>query len=164
MSDIDKRIEDRIRAFTEELRDLLREAAIEAITTALSSPLAAVGNSESDSLERTAKHRRISKSLRSAPSLASRRSPQQMAHVVDLLYAQITAQPGQTIEQIAKAIGMTPRQLSRPVRQLLAARRIKKTGIKRYTRYFPVHARPSKPSSPNATSKSRTRSRKRPAR
>jgi len=156
MSDIDKRIEDRIRAFTQELRDLLRQAAVEAITTALSSSPPA--NASSQPTERAAKRKRSSSPSRQTIAPAERRSPQQMARVVDLLLAQVTAQPGQTIEQIAKALGMPVRQLSRPVGKLLASGRIRKTGIKRYTRYFPADA-PSSARAKKASSKHRRRSR-----
>lgn len=156
MSDIDKRIEDRIRAFTQELRDLFRQAAVEAITTALSSSPPTSATSEPT--ERTAKRKRASSSSRSTPPPSQRRSPQQMARVVDLLLAQITAHPGQTIEQIAQALDMPVPQLSRPVAKLLTAGRLRKTGIKRYTKYFPQGA-PSPTPAKKASSKPRRRSR-----
>jgi hypothetical protein len=81
-----------------------------------------------------------------------------MARIVDLLLVQITAHPGQAIEQIAQALGMPVRQLSRPVAKLLAARRIRKTVIKRYTKYFPPDAPPS--TAKKASSKPRRRSRR----
>jgi hypothetical protein len=64
----------------------------------------------------------------------ARRSPQELAAEANRLLVAIKAQPGSTIEQLKVATKVTSPEI--PIKSLLAAKRIKKSGLKRATRYF----------------------------
>ena len=66
-----------------------------------------------------------------------KRSPNAIAGTVNALLAAINAEPGRRIEEIATRMGEPTRDLVLPVKKLLAAKQIKKTGARRATRYFP---------------------------
>ena len=64
----------------------------------------------------------------------ARRSPQELAAEANRLLVAIKAKPGSTIEQLKVATKVTSPEI--PIKSLLAAKRIRKTGEKRATRYF----------------------------
>ena len=49
----------------------------------------------------------------------------------------IKSNPGQGVEQIAKALGTSTKELTLPIRKLLGDKKITSKGQKRATRYFP---------------------------
>ena len=66
-----------------------------------------------------------------------KRDPATLRQTVEDLAKEIGRLPGKRIEQIAAQMGEPTRDLALPVKKLIAAKRIKTTGHKRATRYFP---------------------------
>jgi hypothetical protein len=66
-----------------------------------------------------------------------KRSPDELAKLVEALRGQITQNPGQGIEAIAKTLGVKSGELQLPTQKLLANGAIRKEGQKRATKYFP---------------------------
>jgi hypothetical protein len=66
----------------------------------------------------------------------AKRPPAELAKLVDRLGEYIKANPGQRMEAIAKALGEPTKDLTLPVKKLLAAKRIRSEGQKRATEYF----------------------------
>jgi predicted transcriptional regulator len=80
-----------------------------------------------------------------APAAASKRatgekrSPEQLAQLVNSVANHLRSNPdGVSVEQIAAALGATTKELTLPVRKLLADKLIRAVGQKRATRYFPA--------------------------
>ncbi len=69
------------------------------------------------------------------PGSRGRRTPQDLAAEADRLIVAIKAKPGSTVEQLKLATKISSPEI--PVKNLLASKRITKTGEKRATRYFP---------------------------
>ena len=63
--------------------------------------------------------------------------PRVLSATAERLYAAVCAHPGEGMSTLAAALGMTARQLKRPMRQLRQAGRIRSVGQRQATRYFP---------------------------
>lgn len=66
-----------------------------------------------------------------------KRDPRALAETVDLLGKYIRDFPGRSIEVIGEKLHIPTKELALPVKKLLAAKRIRKTGTRRATRYYP---------------------------
>lgn len=67
----------------------------------------------------------------------AKRDPAALAKLTDDLSFYIEKNPGKRIEEIAEVMGESTKDLALPIQKLLAAKRIKRTGTRRATRYFP---------------------------
>ena len=107
-----------------------RRAAVESVAAALgaTAPAAATRGAAPRSAPRAAK----------AAGGRNRRASDQIVKVAARLHDHIKSHPGQGMEQITKALGTTTKNLRLPVRKLLDAKKIKVTGQKRATKYFPT--------------------------
>jgi len=70
----------------------------------------------------------------------TRRSAQSLAQLSDSLYEQVLRHPGDAMPTFARAIGVTVRELHRPMALLRSAGRIRSTGLRQAMRYFPTTA------------------------
>ena len=157
-------IEDEIRSQTEafamEIANLVRRAALDAVTAALGTagvtapdrPAAKRGRpGKRAAAAPVAKTRGAAKAAKApaakvgirraaAPTRApgEKRPPAELAKLTEKLVAYIKGQPGQRMEAIAKALGTATRELNLPVKKLLAAKKIRIEGHKRATEYFPA--------------------------
>ena len=124
-SDIDERIRGMVQSFAGELAALIRESAFETVRAALG--------------ESSGRGRRASAGLgrRSDRSKGAKRPPQEIAKLVGKLRDYVKSHPGQRIEQIAKGMGTSTRELNLPAKKLLSQKLIKTRGEKRATKYFP---------------------------
>jgi hypothetical protein len=66
-----------------------------------------------------------------------KRTPADIARLTDRLLAAIQAKPGQRMEHLGKTIGASTADLLIPVARLVDGRKIRRTGEKRATQYFP---------------------------
>jgi hypothetical protein len=64
------------------------------------------------------------------------RSPEQVMKAAVQLLAYIKTHQGERLDQIAKGMGTTTKNLKLPAQKLFASRSIKTTGIQRGTKYF----------------------------
>ena len=74
---------------------------------------------------------------RNEPRKGQKRNAKDIAATVTNLQRAIATAPGSGIEYLGKQMGVPTKDLALPVKKLLAAKRIKTTGHKRATRYFP---------------------------
>jgi hypothetical protein len=159
MSNAEHTIKLRVDAFVNDLSELIRQSALEAVSDALkkggavaAAPVARRPGRPAKVVEApvaakpAAKVGRPAKassgSAASAAAAAKRRagekrSPVLLAQVTDQVGNHIKSNPGQGVEQIAKALSTTTKELTLPIRKLLGDKKITSKGQKRATRYFP---------------------------
>jgi len=154
MSNIENELRNRVDAFVNDLRGLVRQAALEAVTAALKGgevapaakkpgrPAKAAPVVEAEEPARKAVGRprgRAAAAPAKAPKrrVGEKRSPQQLAQVTEQVFNHIQKNPAQGVEQIAKALNTTTKELTLPIRKLLLEKKITSKGQKRATRYFP---------------------------
>ena len=157
MNNAENNIKNRVDAFVNDLSDLIRQSALEAVAEALkkggevsSAPVARRPGRPAKVVEApvaakpAGKPGRPAKASSSASSAAAakrrageKRSPVLLAQVTDQVGNHIKSNPGQGVEQIAKALGTTTKELTLPIRKLLGDKKITSKGQKRATRYFP---------------------------
>ena len=134
MKDIERQIAQRVETFVAELSDLLRKAALQNAADILAKQAEAPGPS----------HRRRRARRAARRDLRERRSPAQIDQLATRVEAEVASQPGRRVDQIAKDLGVTTRDLKLPVKKLLAEKRITRTGQRRATCYFPAGKRKRK--------------------
>jgi len=125
-ADFNQQIRDAIEAFVEELSVLVRAAALQSVTEVF-------GSSGSGGRRG---HRAVGGPSRRAKG--EKRSPQDLTQLVGRLLSEIKAKPGLRMEQIAKALGSTTKDLALPAKKLIAEKKIKTKGERRATKYFPA--------------------------
>jgi predicted transcriptional regulator len=69
---------------------------------------------------------------------ARKRSPALLEELTNTLGAYVRANPGQRIEEIAKGLELSTKDLVLPVKKLIGTKAIKPQGQRRATRYFPT--------------------------
>ena len=137
---IDQQIRSRIDSFVTVLHDLVRRAAVASVAQAFGAPSS---NATSVSRARGPGRPRSSNAAPSArtPSRAEmkgqRRDPGALAALTEKLREYIAKTPGKRIEDIAKALGTTTKELQLPARKLIAAKTVSTKGRKRATTYHP---------------------------
>jgi hypothetical protein len=67
-----------------------------------------------------------------------KRDPRVLAKLTTDLASYIFRNPGQRIEQIAKSMGVTTKELALPAKKLIASKSVKTRGQKRATVYLPA--------------------------
>ena len=152
-NDIDSAIRVRVDAFVNDLGNLVRAAAVEAVRGALGDGSAAP--------RRRGRPRKAAPVLggiaRRAAPLAGRRrrrgrrSSEAVGATSDKVRAHVRANPGQRLEEMGRAFGMPTSELKLPVSKLMAAGELRTEGAKRGTRYYAARGPASRPSaSPRA--------------
>jgi DNA-binding NtrC family response regulator len=145
--DMESQIKSRVDAFVAELSAMVKKAALEAVTNALKA-----GDGGAPSVAKTtgkkrgpaaaaSKSAKAPKAAPAAPAAAKRkagqkRSPEEIAKTTDKLLQYITKNSGQRIEEIAKGVSNSTKELTLPIKKLLNDKKISAKGEKRATRYF----------------------------
>jgi len=141
-------IRSRIAAFTRELEELVRAAAIDAVSRALGSGTA----TRAPSMATARPSAPAARPRAAAPTTTaaapgklafkrkkgSKRTPEQLAQIDAAIVTFVKANPGQGIEKIGKGLGVPTDDLKLRMLGLLGAKKLKKTGVKRATKYFAV--------------------------
>lgn len=130
MSNFDKLIREKIESFVLELSSLVREAAVHSVTEAFGVP----GAVSTGRRGRRGPGRPPSGSSRAK---GEKRDPAVLEKLTEELASAIKAKPGLRIEQIAKTLGTSTKELALPAKKLIAAKKIKTRGERRATKYFP---------------------------
>ncbi len=126
MPDLQRQINDRVAAFVADVTEIARQAAMETLSEALHNGGALA----------PAPGRQYAKPGAAPRRGGGKRTPEELEQTAAALYAHIEANPGQRMEEIARALNSTTRDLALPVKKLLAERRIRTEGQKRATRYY----------------------------
>lgn len=66
----------------------------------------------------------------------AKRSPAELAALIERIGAYIKANPGYGVEAIGSALGMPTSDLVLPIKKLIAAKRVRTKGQKRATKYY----------------------------
>jgi hypothetical protein len=144
MSDFNTQLAGVVNKFIAEVSALARQAAMDTLGSALGGAVAAParGRAAAASPTRTAAPATPTPARRALPKGAKRPTAQLEGLRVTLLEF-IKANPGQRIEQINKALGVSTKDLSLPIRKLIEGGDIRSEGAKRSTKYFPAKAKKS---------------------
>ena len=128
MSDIEKTIQLRIQAFTEELSVLIRQAALQQISAAFGTGPISKRRGVDVTSPTTQKA--------SKPGARVRRSPEQLESVNKAVLKFVSSKEGVRVEQISAALQLPTKELSGPIKVLLESKQISKKGNRRATTYF----------------------------
>lgn len=138
-------IRERIEKFVAELEVLVRKAAIESVQAALggAAPAPAARATRSAPVA-AAKAPAAAASVPAAGKLSfkrkkgAKRTPEQLAQIDAAAVAFVKANPGKGVEHMAKSLGVPSNDLKSRISILIDGKRLKKTGFKRATKYYPV--------------------------
>jgi len=129
-TDIDEKIRGMLEAFANDLAGLIRESAMQTVRDALGGESS--GRRGGGRVARAGSApagRRLPK--------GAKRPPDEIAKLTTKLLEYVKGHKGERIEQIAKGMSVSTRELNLPVKKLLAGKSIKTRGQKRATQYFP---------------------------
>jgi transcriptional regulator with GAF, ATPase, and Fis domain len=143
MSNIENEIRTHVDSFVMRLSDLVRRAALEAVADALSqgqpsaaAPRKAGRAKAAPAPQEIKKPGRPARVVKPARKKGEKRSKEELAAMTQRVLEHIRANSGQGVEQIAKDLGTTTKELTLPIRKLLVDKKITSKGEKRATKYF----------------------------
>lgn len=110
-------MDEKVEAFVSDLQGLVWEAA----TAALAQALPRKGD------RKRQKHR-----------TSEKRSPDEISALMERLYQEICACPGESMGVLSGKLEQRSAALAFPMRRLVELGRVKKTGSRQHTRYYPV--------------------------
>jgi len=130
-TDIDEKIRGMLEAFASDLAGLIRESAMETVRAALGGTPSGRRGGAARGARATAASagRRLPK--------GAKRPPGEIVKLTQRLLDYVKAHKGERIEQIAKGMSVSTRELNLPVKKLVAGKQLKTRGQKRATQYFP---------------------------
>lgn len=130
-TDIDDRIRGMLEAFAGDLANLIRESAMQSVRDALGGESTGRGGRRSGGggMAAAPASRRLAK--------GAKRPPDEIVNLTAQLLDYVKGHKGERIEQIAKGMGVSTRELNLPVKKLIAGKSIRTRGQKRATQYFP---------------------------
>jgi hypothetical protein len=131
-TDIDEKIRGMLEAFASDLAGLIRESAMETVRDALGG--APSGRRAGAT---RAAVRAVSPSAGRRLAKGAKRPPGEIVKLTQRLLEYVKGHKGERIEQVAKGMGVSTRELNLPVKKLLADKSIRTRGQKRATQYFP---------------------------
>ncbi|MDX2052453.1 MAG: hypothetical protein SFV15_08690 [Polyangiaceae bacterium] len=134
-TDFDTQMKAKIQTFTEELTDLVREAAMATLREALGEPKPRRGRTRAQATPFVLPPLPIS-SGRVGGGTRPKRSADELENMSAQLLSYVTANPGQRIEAIAAGMNVSTKELNLPAKRLLAKKQLKTRGHKRATEYF----------------------------
>jgi len=129
---IDREIRERIDAFVEEISNLVKISALEAVHEALGSEVAASRGAG------VAKRGPAGapKAIAAATDRGGKRTPEAVLKLAGEVLAYIQSHPGQRLEEIGKGVGAPTKELKLPIQKLFEQESITTKGVKRGTKYF----------------------------
>lgn len=147
MSNVETAIKDHVESFVSQLTGLVRKQALEAVAEALreGSPVAAVAAAPRKAGRAKAapapaaepkKAGRPARAAKPTRKKGEKRSKEELAAMTQRVLDHIKSNSGQGVEQIAKDLGTTTKELTLPIRKLLVEKKITSKGEKRATKYF----------------------------
>lgn len=136
-------VRDLVEAFTADLEELIRAEIRRGFETALGVAAPVAARRPKRAAAETTRQAPVASSVSSKFSRPGRRkgekrTPEQLAALKAALHAFVQKHPGKRVEEIGREMKMPTKDLARPLRQLVDAKRVKTTGFKRATKYFPA--------------------------
>jgi hypothetical protein len=129
-SSLDQQVRTRIDSFVQELSALVRQAAIESVRTALGAgPAPARGPGRPRGTSNSAPTASVKRK-------GGKRTPEDVAKAAELVLGYVKTNAGQRLEQMARGLKMSTKDLKLPVAKLMEAKKLSTKGQKRGTRYF----------------------------
>jgi hypothetical protein len=129
-------IRERVDAFVSELETLIRDAIRDGFAKAMGDlPTAKRGPGRPPGSGRAAAPAAVGGRKRKK---GAKRSPAELKRIEETLLSFIQKTPGKRIEEINATLGTTTADLSRPLSKLIAAKKVRRQGQKRASRYFPA--------------------------
>ena len=131
----DAQLRARIDAFISDISTLVRRAALDAVASALGSPAPAPAKRGPGRPPKAD----ASAAPATTPKRAAKRgkrTPEDVAKMGEVVVAYVAKNPGQSVEQIKKALGVEKKDLQLPIIRLIAAKKLRTTGERRGTKYF----------------------------
>ena len=126
-----------VEAFVAGLEDRIREAIRARFD-------AAIGDGAPRVAKPPARTSKASKAAKPLPvrgrrrKKGAKRTPAELAKIQTALLAIIAKTPGKRVEEINKVLGFSTAELAGPLAKLIAAKKVRRTGQKRATKYFPA--------------------------
>jgi hypothetical protein len=142
MNDLSDQISKLVDEFVSQVTALARKAAMDTLSTALGSAAPGGGNGVGRGRGRGRGRIVAAPSGSSRLPKGAKRPPGEIAQLKDQVFAHITSNPGQRIEQINKELATSTRELSLPLKKLIAEGAVTTQGEKRATTYFPGDGKP----------------------
>jgi len=148
MSNVETEIKSHVDSFVSQLSGLVRKAALEAVADALregqpaaaataTAPRKAAGRAKAAPAPvEPKKAGRPARAAKPTRKKGEKRSKEELAAMTQKVHEHIKANSGQGVEQIAKDLGTTTKELTLPIRKLLVEKKITSKGEKRATKYF----------------------------
>lgn len=133
-NDIESQIRARVDSFVDDLSDLIRSAALEAVNEALGQQAVAAARARKPA-------GRVAKPAARAAKPGGkrvRRSAADLEKLGNAVLAAVKQKPGQRMEHLSKALGVTSKDLKRPIDLLVAAKQLRTEGQRRGTQYYPA--------------------------
>lgn len=125
--------------FVSDLSAAVRQEVLEDLTRKLSGPGATrVAQSMTAPITPTLMQRAVRRIGSGKKARGEKRSPVQIAKTVEAIAAHIAKTPGVSSEMIQGQLNLGRNEVALPIAKLLASKRIRKTGEKRATRYYPA--------------------------
>jgi hypothetical protein len=120
---LSREVELRVQAFVGDIGEIVRRAALEAVSESLGDGPSPRG--------------RAPRARRASPARnGGKRDPKKIATLTAAVAAHVKAHPGEGVETIAKHLRVATKEITLPIAKLLAAKKITKKGEKRATKYF----------------------------
>ena len=136
MSDFNDQIAKLVNEFVAQVSALARQAAMETLQGALGGAFAGGG-------VRRGRPPAVAALGGGRRPKGAKRPADEIERTKERLYEFIKGNPGQRVEQINKALGTTTKDLTLPLKKLIADKAVKTEGEKRATAYFPGEGSPS---------------------
>jgi hypothetical protein len=133
---IDTQIKARISAFTHELETLIVSSAMETVRQALNGHSGRRPPPGSLAFAKNGVVRPRRGPGRPPGSRAIKRNAAELEKIAGAVHDYLGQHGGLRIEELARGMGKSTKELSLPIRKLLAARQIRAKGHKRATQYF----------------------------
>jgi hypothetical protein len=135
MSEVERRIQQRVEAFVQELSNLVRQDVLDSVKDAL-------GGRGGAARGRAAAARGGRRPARAAGTGRGRRkgqkrSPDELARLVGSIRGYVLKNPGHGVEQMARDLDISSRELVLPIKKLIKQGEVRARGEKRATKYFP---------------------------
>lgn len=132
------KLEQLIEQLLAEVARTAREAALDALTSAL-------GPAATERLRGRVLGARPGSTAAPEPTLKARasrakRTPTELAVAMERLHRFVFEHPGVRTEEIKQALGTSRRGMAHPLRRLVAEGILRTEGVKRSTRYYPTGA------------------------